>query len=108
MFYFCATFAAPTYKPSYTTGATDFPSEAQETSELHHNFSLTTQQATIRGKQGVGSNGRKGQSPFQPNDVLAGAESRNSLGRVILFYHRGSGWREGCLARCSLIWWPIA
>ena len=28
------------------------------------------------GKQGVGSNGPKGQCPFQPDDVLAGAERR--------------------------------
>ena len=30
--------------------------------------------ATIWAKGGVGSNGQKGQSPFQPDDVLAGAE----------------------------------
>ena len=37
---------------------------------------MTAPKATIWGKQGVGSNGRKGQSPFQPDDVLVGAESQ--------------------------------
>ena len=36
--------------------------------------------ATIRGKQGVGSNGQKGQCPIQPDDVLVGAESRELEG----------------------------
>ena len=49
--------------------------------ELHFwIFFLAHGSSTIWGKQGVGSNGRKGQCPFQPDDVLAGAERRELEG----------------------------
>lgn len=41
---------------------------------------MAAQKATIRGKEGFGSNGQKGQCPFQPDDVLAGAEGRELEG----------------------------
>ena len=77
MFYFCATLLHQQISPAIPEEQPIFVSEGSRTrsAPLDIFASLMAAQKPPSGpKGGVGSNDQKGQSPFQPDDVLAGAE----------------------------------